>query len=96
MKIPKFFQDMAARQGWTFLEHATVCYDFCGSPQQTVGTITATNTSEDDHFLLVLPDELIEIYEGETPDEIGLLQINRDKVVTVAIMYQEDPDAVSE
>lgn len=96
MQIPDFFLDMANRQGWTRLEKATICYDFCGEPQRVVGTMFAQNTNEDDELLLVLPEELVETYEGDTPDECGLLQINRRYVVTIAIMYQEDPDAPAE
>lgn len=94
MPIPDFFRAMMKHHGWAELEHATVCYMFGDQPQQVVGTLISTNDTDDDDqdFIKVLPDEHIEIYEGKTPDEVGLLQINIRHVVTVATMFQEATD----
>lgn len=95
MPIPDFFLAMMKHHGWTELEHASVCYMFGSEPRVAVGTLISTKDTddEDDEFLKILPDEHVEIYDGQTPDEVGLLQINIRHVVTVATMFQEETNA---
>ena len=94
MPIPDFFRAMMKHHGWTELEHVTVCYMFGSEPQQVVGTLISTGDDDDDQdFIKVIPDETVEIYEGETPDEAGLLQINTRHVVTLSTLYGEEPNA---